>query len=310
MRNATLPAVVLGALLLGAPAPAAATGTDPNRYAEPGPHPIAVQEVLVTRPDDDGEDFEARLFVPLPAPADATDALAASPLVAFGHGYLSPVELYESTLRHLASWGITAIAPRSGSELLPDHAEFSQDLSAASEWVTTVAAADETWPGLPVDVRVRGVGGHSMGGGAAVLAAASEAGIGAVATLAAADTRPSSIGAAAELAVPALFVAASDDGITPVGAHQRPMFEATSGVPAQLRIIEGGSHCGFLDRAILEGVVCDESAIPIEDQLAFSRAALVAFFRAELAGDAESLDAAWPPGPVEGLAIETKGDSR
>ena len=50
-----------------------------------------------------------------------------------------------------------------------------------------------------------------------------------------------------------LLVAASEDRITPVDGHQRPIFEAANG-PTQLRIIEGGGHCGYLDQADLIGL--------------------------------------------------------
>ena len=44
-------------------------------------------------------------------------------------------------------------------------------------------------------------------------------------------------------------------------AHQRPIFEAIDGAPAQLRIITGGSHCGFIDdpsdKSFFRGVVAN-----------------------------------------------------
>lgn len=269
-------------------------GRDPGPLAAPGPYAVEAQEVVVTRPGGDGE-FDARLFIPRASSAGAGPAaVMASPIVAFGHGFLTPVDLYESTLRHLASWGITTIAPRSAGGPLPDHAAFAADLSAALEWVAAEAAADEDWPGLPVDAEARGTSGHSMGGGAAVLAAANDARIGSVATLAAADTRPSSIDAAAKLTVPALFIAASQDGITPVAEHQQPMADAASMAQARLHVIEGGSHCGFLDRVILPGIVCDEADIDPDDQRARAQAALVGWFHDHLGGEPIATSGAGP----------------
>jgi dienelactone hydrolase len=169
--------------------------------------------------------------------------------------------------------------------------------------VDAAAQAGADWPGLPVADGPRGVSGHSMGGGAAVLAAARDPAIGAVATLAAADTRPSSIEAARALTAPTLYVAASDDAITPLDQHQRPMFEASGQVTAQLRIIEAASHCGFLDEAVLVGLVCDEAGIAGAYQLALAREALVAWLRLELMGDAAARDLAWPGEPQAGLEI-------
>lgn len=285
---------------------------DATTFSWPGPHPIEEREVVIPRAD--GSQFEARLFIPLAVIAHqgarAGAVLARSPVVAFGHGYLTSVDAYASTLRHLASWGITVVAPRSGGELFPDHASFAADLATAADRVSTMSATEDDWPGLVVDPEARGVSGHSMGGGAAVLAATTDPRIQTVATLAAADTRPSAIDASAELAVPALFVAASDDTITPLADHQRPMFEATSGAPGQLRTIEGGSHCGFLDQAVLVGLICDRAAIDGEAQRGLARAALTAWLRYELAGDESGAAAAWPDEPVAGVTVESTGSAR
>ena len=286
-------------------------------YARPGPLAVEVRDVSVPRTEAGAGDFEALLFVPLPsAGAEAStavdDALAqaatmeSSPVVAFGHGYLTPVDLYASSLRHLASWGLTVIAPRSAGGLLPDHAGLAADLSTAGAWVVSAADADD-WPGLPVDAHAFATSGHSMGGGAAVLAAAADPRVVTVATLAAADTRPSAIEAAGRLKVPALFVAGADDTITPPDRHQRPMFEATAGVPAQARVIEGGSHCGFLDDPILPGIVCDSGRLDPDEQSALSRAALVSWLRWQLMADEAAAALAWPAGPLEGLDVSLRG---
>lgn len=315
MLQALALSLVMPGLALAAADPVGVTTSlDAARLAAPGPFEVQVREVTVSGRADGGADFPARLYVPLPLPpgtgaqaAGAAVVAGGSPVVAFGHGYLIPVDSYEATLRHLASWGITTIAPRSSGGLLPDHAEFAAELLAAAAWVGEVAALSEAWPGLPVDPGVRGLSGHSMGGGAAVLAASRDARVGTVATLSAADTRPSAIEAAARLSVPALFVAGSVDTITPLERHQQPMFEAALGAPAQLRVIDGGSHCGFLDQPILEGIVCDRAAIESGAQSALARAALVAWLRAALAGDDAVMETAWPGRSLDGLRLESNG---
>jgi dienelactone hydrolase len=128
-----------------------------------------------------------------------------------------------------------------------------------------------------------------------------------VATRAAAETDPSAIAAAAEMAAPALFLAAADDAITPVSAHQRPMFEAKANGPAQLRTIAGASHCGFLDQeTILLGLVCDDAAIGADEQRRLTRAALTAWLRNELARDASTAALAWPDASDGATLVETR----
>ena len=90
-----------------------------------------------------------------------------------------------------------------------------------------------------------------MGGGAALLAAARHSSVRAVATLAAAESDPSAIEAAAAIAAPVLFLAAADDAITPVERHQRPMFEAKASGPVQLRaIVAAATAASWMPRAL------------------------------------------------------------
>jgi pimeloyl-ACP methyl ester carboxylesterase len=273
-------------------------------YGERGSYRFEAREISVPRRGADG-DFGAQLFRPLQAQGDGAEPLAASPVFAFGHGYLAPIELYESTLAHLASWGITVVAPRSGGGPLPSHERFAADLVAALDHVADVAASDGGGA-LPVEAGARAVGGHSMGGGAAVLAAAMDPSIRTAATLNAADTRPSSAAAAREVTAPLLLVAASEDRIAPVDQHQRPIYEAAAG-PAQLRIVKGGGHCGFLDRADLIGIVCGRPSLDAEVQRTIGRVALTAWLRAETLGDPAAREHAWRADPAGRVTLEARG---
>jgi dienelactone hydrolase len=294
--------LALAAALLLVAVPAAAA--DRDTLAARGPYLTGVADVVVPRPAGGGS-FEARLHYPVPgSSAAASDEPA--PIVAFGHGYQTSVELYAETLDHLASWGMVVIAPRSGGELFPSHQAFADDLRFALEWVASEASGGSDWPAGPVDPAARAVAGHSMGGGAAVLAAADDPTIRAVATLAAAETDPSAIEAASRLAVPSLFVAAGDDAVTPVAEHQRPMFEATRTGRAQLRTIVGGGHCGFLDtETLLLRLVCGEAAIERGEQVATTRAVLTAWLLHELTADESMAGVAWPDGPDDWTEVET-----
>jgi dienelactone hydrolase len=273
-------------------------------YSERGPYEVAVRDISVPRPGA-AEAFEASLFVPLAPQTAEAEPVERSAMYAFGHGYLSPIEPYRSTLEHVASWGITVVAPRSGGGLLPSHEAFGADLLAALDAVAVAAAADD-WDGLPVNVSARATGGHSMGGGAAVLAAAMDETITTVAALSAAETRPSAVEAAATVAVPMLLVGASEDRITPVDGHQRPIFEAANG-PAQLRLIEGGGHCGYLDQADLIGLICGRQTLDQDAQRALGRAALTAWLRGELMHDAAAAERAWQPDSAGGTSVEARG---
>jgi hypothetical protein len=85
--------------------------------------------------------------------------------------------------------------------------------------------------------------GHSMGGGAAFLAAQQSPSIKAIATLAAAETSPSAINAAASLSIPALLLAGGNDCVTPPSGHQIPMYNSLQSDCKTYISINGGSHC-------------------------------------------------------------------
>lgn len=214
------------------------------------------------------------------------------PAIGFAHGYLAPAAAYAGTLAHLAAHGFVVVAVETERGLLPRHAALAEDLSRALDWMTS---GDRGGPRLPesVDADRLGLLGHSMGGGCAVLAAADDPRVRSLSTMAAARTRPSSVAAAARLAVPTQFLAAERDAMTPPARHQRPMFEAVpDGVPAQLTTIRRGSHVGFLDARGLWGGRQD---LPGSTQVSLVRRLLVAWFRLTLGAEGELWDQVWGP---------------
>jgi dienelactone hydrolase len=263
-------------------------------FAAPGPYEVGVTTVSVPRPG--GGAFDALLAYPATASGPDTPfdtSGAPYPAICFGHGFVTPATRYQSMLDHLASWGYVVIAPRSWESLfpLPDHAAYADDFSSALNWLTDVNAD----PGSPyhagIDTDAFGASGHSMGGGASILAAAQDVRIRAVGNLAAADTDPSAIAAIAGVDVPVRLLAGDDDTIAPPPDHQVPMF-GSANAPRQLTMILGGFHCGFLDSPIL---FCDSGAISREAQLEITRRQLTAFFELYLRGDQGAWRLVWGP---------------
>ncbi len=91
-----------------------------------------------------------------------TGAAHAYPVVAFGHGFVRSTFRYDSTLQSIAARGYVVIAPNTQTGFFPDHSAFANDLIAEADWAGGhVRTAD---PGHLAFL------GHSMGGGAALLA--------------------------------------------------------------------------------------------------------------------------------------------
>ncbi|ANZ39654.1 hypothetical protein BBK82_30045 [Lentzea guizhouensis] len=259
----------------------------PPDYGLPGSYPVAYSDVTAVA---GGRSVPARVHYP--ATTSGTNQPVATgrfPVIAFGHGFFQATSKYTSTSTHLASWGFVVVVPTTQGGLSPSHGAFADDLNTGLTWLVAQDGTTGSRFRDHITTTALGVSGHSMGGGAAVLAAARNPKIKAVSTYAAAETNPSAKAAAATLAAPAQFLAGSQDTITPVGDHQRPMFTAKP--PArQLRTITGGFHCGFMDSS---GLFCDNGSITRAAQLTASKRVMTSWFRHYLSGDTAARDLVW-----------------
>ena len=167
------------------------------------------------------------------------------PALAFAHGYTARASWYASTLDALARAGIVVIAPDSETGVAASHSRFADDLNRSLAWLVSQSRAGSTVvPRGKVDASRTGVAGHSMGGAAALLAAARSRTVDTVATLAALPT-PEAAAAVRRLHVASLFVVGSDDRLIP--AADIAMMFRRAPAPSLLASIRGGSHCGFAD---------------------------------------------------------------
>jgi hypothetical protein len=151
---------------------------------------------------------------------------------------------YSNIWNALAPQGYIAAFPKTEGSLFPDHEEFGLDLA----FLISKLQAEGGTPASPFFDRVAATSaaiGHSMGGGASVLAAAANPAITTVANLAAAETNPSAIGVAAAVTMPALLFAGSNDCVTPPPQHQIPIYNALASECKAIVTITGASHCQF-----------------------------------------------------------------
>jgi len=266
----------------------------------PGAFPVSQRNVSVTRPN--GSTFTAQVRYPATSTASGAPfaaAAAPAPAVSFGHGFLTSVDLYDSTMDHLASHGYIVIATTSEGGLFPNHANFALDIRHCLTWLEQQDEARSSWLFGAVDRDAFAVSGHSMGGGAAALAAAADARIKCIATLAAAETNPSAAAAAANVQRPARFIVGSQDAIVAPSTTQNQYTACDA--PRQFVSIAGGSHCGFIDSPI---IACDSGSISRAEQLAKTRALLLEFLDTHLRGDTARFAAVWGAGaPVAGTMV-------
>ncbi|MDY7109967.1 MAG: hypothetical protein SYC29_15150, partial [Planctomycetota bacterium] len=278
----------------------AAAGDD---LSAPGPFEAGWTRVQVTRPDN--STFDATLYYPATtgsAEAPYDGAGAPYPAVSFGHGFLQPVSQYHSTLSHLATWGYFAIASQSNGGLFPDHEQFAGDLNLCLTWLEEQNADAGSPLYEQVAVTCFGLSGHSMGGGASILATAMDSRIVALANLAAAETNPSAIDAMDQIMIPVRLISGSDDAIVPPDQHGQLMYD-NGHAPKQHQIIQGGFHCGFVDEWFW---FCDSGDLTREEQLAITRRLLTEFFNLHLKDAQDLWRVVWGPELDDDPLVETQ----
>ncbi|MET7383283.1 alpha/beta hydrolase [Streptomyces sp. NPDC005526] len=290
LRSLTALLLCAAAAFAVAPAAHASQAAAPVRAADPsttGSFPVAYTDLTVSA---SGRSFSARVWYPgTTAGANAPVAAGSHPGLAFGHGFFQAITRYESLLKHYASWGIITVAPKSQGGLFPSHSAFADDLNAALTWLTIQNSTSGSRFAGAVSTDRLAVSGHSMGGGAALLAASRNAAVKSVSTLAAAETNPSAVSASSTLSIPVQYVGGSADSIAGVADNQQKMYDAKP--PAtQLRVITGGFHCGFEDSS---GIGCDRGTITRAAQLKLTYGVTTAWLLHTLGVDSSLYDQVW-----------------
>ncbi len=179
-----------------------------------------------------------------------TEAEASFPVIVFGHGYVLSPGSYKNIIDLVVAEGYIIAFPLKEQRLFPGHNDLAQDLAfTVRQFEAWGKDSSSLFYG-----RLSGqncVMGHSMGGGAAVLAAAMEPRIGKLALLAPFDTRPSAISAAPQVSCASLIIAGSSDCVTPPKKNQIPLYEALASDDKMYISITGGTHCGMTSSKIL-----------------------------------------------------------
>ncbi len=170
------------------------------------------------------------------------------PVVVFAHGFLMSPNDYAALAEQLVPQGYIIVQLGTETALFPSHTNFAADLNFMVDAMKT----ENTTSNSLFFNRLNGrfaLGGHSMGGGASFLAAANNPNISALFNLAAANTTPSAIAAAANITCPTLIFAGQADCVTLPTTQQQPLYAATAAACKFYLEIAGASHCKYADAA-------------------------------------------------------------
>ncbi len=166
------------------------------------------------------------------------------PAVSVGHGFLMNIASYYHIADTLSSRGIIVLLVNTEGNFTPSHENFGKDLSYAlkameKENIKSNSLFNDHFSGL------KGIIGHSMGGGGTFLAAGNDASIECVVGLSPAETTPSAIAAAANFKGRALIFGAGDDCVVPIAGSPTGVYNALNTNCKWLFNITEGSHCKF-----------------------------------------------------------------
>ncbi len=175
---------------------------------------------------------------------DVTIAPGEFPVLVFGHGFVMTWNAYAPVWNSIVPSGYIMVFPTTETSFFPSHTNFGKDMAYLVGAMKTEGVTESSAFFRAVD-GTSAVMGHSMGGGAAFLAVQYDSTITAMATLAAANTNPPSIEAAAAITIPSIVVSGSNDCVAPDEVHQLPMYEALASDCKTFVSISGGSHCQF-----------------------------------------------------------------
>ena len=174
------------------------------------------------------------------APREGTNL----PVVAFGHGWLQPVTRYTELFKHLASWGLIVVAPATETGVMPSFTGLGADLSRALRAVLEGTLGDGAVSGDPGKL---GVMGHSMGGAAAITAAAADPAIKAVVAVTPTASKMA-LRAAAQVTAPGLLLIGADDtGNAGAGRKYAKVWDGGDHQLVQLREVKGAKQLGLAE---------------------------------------------------------------
>lgn len=194
-----------------------------------------------------GRQIQTEIYYPATSAAEnAPIANGTFPVIVIGHGFAMAWSAYQNLWEYFVPKGYIVALPRTEGSIIPapSHQDFALDLRVVNERMKQEGQN----PSSPFYQRVStrsAITGHSMGGGATILAAAGYNQVTCIVGFAPAETNPSAKIAAKQVTVPALIFSGAQDGVTPPAQHHLPIFDSLASDCKTFISITGGAHCYF-----------------------------------------------------------------
>src|SRR5690554_6187557 len=217
-------------------------------------HFIGHTTITFQDPDRGNRSIETEIYYPATTAGDNVSAINEKfPVIVFGHGFVMAWSAYKNLWEEFVPKGYIMVFPRTeGNILSTDHQKFGWDLQFL---VTEMQNLGNNSSSLLYNCIApeTALMGHSMGGGAAFLAADSlcvngNTNLKTLIGLAPAESSTngvSSIASATKITVPSLILSGVQDGVTPPNEHHIPMYNSLASDCKSIINVTGGAHCYF-----------------------------------------------------------------
>jgi len=175
------------------------------------------------------------------------------PALVFAHGFAASKDFYRWVGNQLASWGYVAALFNVPGPISTGLNQWSDGISDCIGYLHELSASNTSILRNMVDSNRIGAMGHSMGGAAAILAAASDPRIKAMVALAPGNSKLGSfvfrkaLDAARMVKAPVQIQVGSGDRITPKDLVYQYYANIPGVAPKEYVEIKGGSHIQFTD---------------------------------------------------------------
>ncbi len=166
------------------------------------------------------------------------------PVICFAHGYQHPGDRYGNLVDILVPAGYIMLNLTTFEGPFPSHRGYAEEVRFLVDAVAGLRS-DTLSPLCGIADTLICLMGHSMGGGASVIAAAGNSAVDALVALTPYEIRPSAIETAGRVTVPTLIFSGTADCITPPEKNHLPMYERLAAEDKTYISIINGSHCGM-----------------------------------------------------------------
>jgi len=176
-------------------------------------------------------------------PTSNTNTQQTFPVIVLGHGFVMGYSAYENIYNTLVPEGYIVVFVSTEGSVFANHDAYSKDLA----YMVDRIGEENTNTSSPLNGLIseeRALLGHSMGGGAAIVAA-SLTNVETLVTFAPAILRVDTETPATQVTAESIVFSGSSDNVTPPDEHHIPLYNNLGSSCKYFISITGGAHCYY-----------------------------------------------------------------